>query len=476
MAARSPGQARGGSEGPRRTKTSTRAKTNPSTKTKSRKKKTKAGAASIWARLKPLLLGLGLGLVMGVSAAGLTFFWPQVKALFEPASNRPRPSPTVSPARPQAVHEDKQRWNGLIKSLDDVVFSTLGRLKIPDRDVNIVAVTPQHRGEFEWELTEIEVDLPAGLASQKVVEAISAALARAGLEPPAPKIRTSRLGQAWAAEIVTDGRHTHTLVLVAAKSQGGPSESIPAAIPEKSAAGQEKAASGNRPAQPPAPGGRARVALVIDDFGLSLDQARCFLEMDMPLAFSVLPFLPHSTDVARAAYQKGRLVMLHLPMQPDQWPEIDAGPGALLMDMDQTQVKARVREAFEAVPYAAGVNNHMGSRFTEDRQRMGWVMEAVKERGGFFLDSRTSLRSTAYDEARRLGLPAAKRAVFLDNIQEPRTIGLQIKKLIVLARQNGEAGAVGIGHVHPVTCQVLKSEYNYFTSKADLVPITALVR
>ena len=177
-------------------------------------------------------------------------------------------------------------------------------------------------------------------------------------------------------------------------------------------------------------------------------------------------------ETARLAHKKGLVVMLHLPMQPAHWPEIDPGPGALLVSMKRAEIEQRVRAALDAVPFIQGVNNHMGSRFTEDRERMGWTLAEIKRRDLFFLDSRTSTRSQAYAEARRLNMPSASRSIFLDNIQEPEAIRIQLRKLVAKARHKGRA--IGIGHPYAITCQVLKSEYNNLISKVNLVPITNL--
>ena len=185
-------------------------------------------------------------------------------------------------------------------------------------------------------------------------------------------------------------------------------------------------------------------------------------------------FQPHSADVARAARRSGRPVMLHLPMQPLHWPEVDPGRGALLVSMDRPEIEARVRAALDEVPFATGVNNHMGSRFTEDQTRMNWVLELLRDRNLFFLDSWTSIRSRALAEARRLGVPSNRRSTFLDNVQEPEAIRIQIRKLVARARRRG--AAVGIGHPYPITCQVLKKEYNYLISRAELVSVTAVLK
>lgn len=165
--------------------------------------------------------------------------------------------------------------------------------------------------------------------------------------------------------------------------------------------------------------------------------------------------------------------MLHLPMEPKSYPEANPGPGALFRTMDRDQIEQAVDEAIAEVPCISGVNNHMGSSFTEDSERMLWVLETLQKRGLFFLDSRTSARTKANHLAGNVGIKIAERSVFLDNVQEEEAIRVQLRRLVTLARQKGQA--IAIGHPYYVTCRVLTDEFNYLTSKVDLVPVTSLV-
>ncbi|MBW2092909.1 MAG: divergent polysaccharide deacetylase family protein, partial [Deltaproteobacteria bacterium] len=278
------------------------------------------------------------------------------------------------------------------------------------------------------------------------------ALHKLSLDPP-PRLGVRQLDETTRVKVRFNGLLTHTLLFRT------PGEAKPAPIPS--------------PAQPlsrPQP----KVAIVIDDLGVDKNQIKCFLKLQIPLAMAILPFQAHSREVAEEAHKRGCVVMLHLPMEPAQYPLVNPGEGALLTSMNQDEIKACVQKAFQAVPFIIGVNNHMGSRFTEDAQRMRWVLDEIKKRELYFLDSRTSVRSQAYAIARNLGIKTAERAVFLDNVQEAEAIRIQIKRLITLARQRGQA--IAIGHPYPITCQVLKKEYNYIKSKVELVSITNLLQ
>jgi len=204
----------------------------------------------------------------------------------------------------------------------------------------------------------------------------------------------------------------------------------------------------------PAPAQGARVALVIDDLGRSLGDVRGLEALGVPLSYAVLPFESKTREVVAALRRNDREILCHLPMQPVNG--ANPGPGALLRSMSPEELVAATRAALQAVAGATGVNNHMGSSFTTDRQAMRTVLGELDRHGLFFLDSRTSGKSVGYAQARALGLPAAKRQVFLDGDPNPEVIRRQFRQLLAAARQRG--AAIGIGHPHPETLAILAEE------------------
>jgi hypothetical protein len=197
-----------------------------------------------------------------------------------------------------------------------------------------------------------------------------------------------------------------------------------------------------------------RAAIVIDDMGRDLEAARKLLEIDAPLTFSVLPHLRYSQETAEEAHRAGREVMLHLPMEPEPNGHASAGEGALRVGMDRADVERIVADALDAVPYAAGVNNHMGSRATQNAALMAEVMQTLAGRRLYFIDSRTTAASTALDAARRQHLPAFYRAVFLDDTQ---TVDYTLGQLRQFQRKIEQDGvALAIGHPHPTTLTALE--------------------
>jgi len=169
---------------------------------------------------------------------------------------------------------------------------------------------------------------------------------------------------------------------------------------------------------PAGPGlaGAPRVAVIVDDLGARRDVFDVLRDIRRPLTVAVLPGLPLSEWTAREAAQAGMEVLLDLPMEPYRFPEVDPGPGALLMAMSPRELQAQMGAHLASVPGAVGVTNHMGSRMTEDRARMRTVLEVMAGRRLFLVDGLTSNLSVAYDEAKAQGLRAGRRQVIVDHV------------------------------------------------------------
>jgi polysaccharide deacetylase 2 family uncharacterized protein YibQ len=216
-----------------------------------------------------------------------------------------------------------------------------------------------------------------------------------------------------------------------------------------------------------------RVAIIIDDLGYDKWMARKFLDLDAGLSFSVLPFTPYTRTIAEAVSKNGSDLMLHLPMEPLEYPDIDPGPGALLTIMSPDQLIAQLRKNLAAVPGIKGVNNHMGSKLTRQSPQMYQIFSVLKQQGLFFVDSRSAAHTQGRSSARLFRLPFAERDVFLDHRPDPEFIRAQIKNLIEIAHKNGEA--IAIAHPHKTTYRVLKETLPDLKTQVDLVPISTLV-
>jgi uncharacterized protein len=217
----------------------------------------------------------------------------------------------------------------------------------------------------------------------------------------------------------------------------------------------------------------ARLAIVLDDAGSSLQAVRELEELPQAVAVAVLPNAPQSREVVRELERQGREVLLHMPMEP--LPNHGPGPGAGAVSVGQTpaEVGTVLDVAIAVVSTARGLNNHMGSRATADPATMRAVMAWLKGRGLYFLDSRTTPDSVAERVARAAGVPSLRREVFLDTVDEPDAVRRQLAEAISSA--NAEGRAVAIGHVHAVTIAVLAAELGSLPDNVRLVRPSALV-
>nr|WP_320015716.1 divergent polysaccharide deacetylase family protein [uncultured Desulfobacter sp.] len=216
-----------------------------------------------------------------------------------------------------------------------------------------------------------------------------------------------------------------------------------------------------------------QMAIIIDDIGYSKDLAMGLLNIDKNITFSILPFSPAGTQLAHSLSAKGAELMLHLPMEPTQYPKVNPGPGALLSSMSPDELLTQLRKDIRAVPGTVGANNHMGSRLTADSDKMNQIFTVLKQKNMFFVDSRTSAESKGEESARMFQLKFSHRDVFLDNFQDVEYISGQIEKLIKEAKDHGSA--IGIGHPHQATLDALKRELPKIRGKVRLVPASKLV-
>jgi polysaccharide deacetylase 2 family uncharacterized protein YibQ len=215
------------------------------------------------------------------------------------------------------------------------------------------------------------------------------------------------------------------------------------------------------------------VAIIIDDLGYDRKIAKKLSALDGRISFSILPHSPHQKRIARLAFENGLGIMLHLPMEPFEYPTVNPGPGTLLTSMTPDQLIRKLEENLAAVPYIEGVNNHMGSRMTAESSQMYQIFSILKKRNLFFIDSRTTSKSLCKPSARLFQIPFAQRDVFLDHFQDPDFIRKQIKELIRIAQRNGQA--VGIGHPHILTYEILKEMMPELKKRVKLVPASEIV-
>lgn len=221
-------------------------------------------------------------------------------------------------------------------------------------------------------------------------------------------------------------------------------------------------------------GATPAVAIVIDDLGLGAENTRRAIALDSAVTLALMTYAPNLADWSNAARAARHEILVHVPMQPING-KIDPGPRALTVGLSDAEILDRLRWGLGRLDGYVGINNHMGSRFTQDRAGMSVVMEEVKTRGLLFLDSVTIGRTVGAATAEAMRVPAAERNVFLDDEATVAGVSRQLAVLEQVARKHGTA--IAIGHPHPATLSVLAEWLPRATSRGvAVVPLTSVVR
>jgi len=219
-----------------------------------------------------------------------------------------------------------------------------------------------------------------------------------------------------------------------------------------------------------------RVAVVIDDVGYRMDLVQSAVRrLPRSVTFAVIPFLPASRESSELLHGAGYPVILHAPMEPLNTPRLMATKGMLLVGMPSYEIERILERSLRDVPHAEGMNNHMGSRATSDRRLMRSVMGFALRKKLYYLDSRTTAETVAYETARLSGVPSAERAVFLDDQDDYNMILGRIDLLANRALTEGDV--VGIGHLRPNTIAALALRLPYWRERGvAFVPLREVVQ
>ncbi len=348
-------------------------------------------------------------------------------------------------AVPAYEEERSNRFGELVSEVELVIYQSLRQLGVHASQVQFRKVIHRVQHNRQWDFTELEITLPQEQSLASIHDLFTKNIG--ALDGQVTLESSKNRGPDLELLVRVEGSLTHRLALFQ-----GPEQAWQKAQPT------------------PAP----KVAIVIDDLGYDGKLAKRFLKIEGPLSFSVLPHGTFSKSIARRIHEAGQELLLHLPMEPTGYPEVNPGVGALLVEMTDVELVQTLRKSLDAFPHVKGVNNHMGSKFCENESKLRPVMLELNTRGLFFLDSRTTSKTKAYAVAQQLHVPSAERNVFLDNIQNPRAIRAQLNRLTELARLRGRA--IGIAHPHEVTLEVLRREVPKLSGKGvELVPVSQLV-
>ncbi|MDR1397498.1 MAG: divergent polysaccharide deacetylase family protein [Desulfarculales bacterium] len=377
---------------------------------------------------------LGLGMAIGLACAGagayLLFF----------SSPAPPPRPEISPpgqAAPQEVYHYEEPAGESWLRLDRAIYEAL-------RGAGVAAGQSESWTDIKehGETARLEIELTPRQSLTEVAERLNKELRPAGAG-----LSWQKQTGFWHLEIYLDSQLTHQINL--RQTEENPSLPLP----------------------PPGPG-KPRAAIIVDDVGLNKNALSQLLALDLPLTMSVLPYAPDAPRAARQIKERGFELWLHLPMEP--LGGSNPGPGALYSHAGQEALISLTRQALTKVPGAVGVNNHMGSRFTQNAAALAGPLQVIRENNLLFLDSLTSPRSVAQAEAGRLGIKSGRRDIFLDHQIDEESIERQLRNLVNLARRQGQA--IAICHPHSATIKVLRQNQAWLKNEVEMVFASQLIK
>jgi polysaccharide deacetylase 2 family uncharacterized protein YibQ len=370
-------------------------------------------------------------------------------------------------------------YSNIKKELDRDLSVVFFRLGVSRDLVSSKKIPKRGRGGIEWNLSEMRVNLPRGVSDKDVESTFGGSISNRNLEQKFKRGKDyiiSEIGfnnsllyrirfdlnkegaEGTSNQIIgdrdRDTHHNKTEEWKTASFGKGERLNFPAADKEK-----------------------PKVVIIVDDLGFNKDSVDRLLEMEVPINFAILPYQPYSRYAAEKAKQRGWDVILHLPMEPKStsgYVGRDAGDGVLLESLPKKEIIKTLDDNILAVPFVKGVNNHMGSKFTENPELMEIVLKELNSKGLFFIDSKTSADSKGFEIAKTLGMKTAIRDVFLDQAsQDERYVNSQILRLVHISKVKGYA--VGICHPYPETLKALTYMLPAIEGEVEVTKVSSLL-
>lgn len=360
--------------------------------------------------------------------------------------------------------KDTDRSGEIIRNVEDGINSALFNLGFSKHDIK-KETRRQSRGYREITVVDGSGLLKSESSRKQLLSSVSGESSEGVLKKSA---------RGYVLDIEIDGNHTHRYSFIfpadapritSKQSAGKPGSDKKAVEPDVSA--KKEIFAHKKP----------KIAIIVDDLGMDKYYVDRFAEISPDLTFAVLPNLPNSNYAADVAKSKGIDLLLHLPMEPKTvsgYNADDAGEGVLFVGQTKENILKSLESNLNAMPYAKGVNNHMGSKFTENRELMELVLRDLKDRGLFFVDSFTTAHSQGYQVAREIGMQTAKRDYFLDDRKKGKEyVAEQLRKLVEKSEKEGVA--IGICHPYPQTVEVFTKELPSLSKRVDIVPVSEIL-
>ena len=347
---------------------------------------------------------------------------------------------------PPSPHTINENLTEKIQATDQIIFHQLSQLSIPENHISLKQFQKKD-GRIEWNYSITTVILPPDINFDQVENAFNRVVKFFELEDLKWHFVQDK-DNCLNINVHIQRFKTHQLTFC--YTSPAPEQQIPLE-------------------------NTYRVSIVIDDLGENYKIFKKLLAMHTPFTFSILPFQTHSIRIANEAYEKGREVILHLPLEPKDSFNNSINHGTLLTSMRKEQLLAQLERNINAVPHISGVSSHMGSKFTEDKAKMEILLKAIKEKGLYFLDSRTTKKTVGYALAKNMGIKTAQRDLFIDNDKDPLSIEEQLKSILPLAKNIG-GNTIAIGHPYPPTINALEKTIPILEERGiKIVPLSQMV-
>ncbi len=328
-----------------------------------------------------------------------------------------------------------------IKKIDYSIYDSLYQSGVQEQDVFFLNVQPRHKDGYVWDFAELLVKCSDRDKVVSIYKKIDHDLAALGAEIRLGKEKGA--GGKIICNVFVKSVRTHRIVLRV--------DNLRLSVQDV----------------------RPKLAIIVDDLGYNSDTNFLFFKLNIPLSLSILPYGPVTRSIVQKANKDGVQLLLHLPMEAKNCSAAKLGPGGLYLSMDANKIRRVLDQDLRQIIGVCGVNNHMGSSFTENREKMLVVLNELKKRNLFFVDSRTTKETVALELARDIGLPAARRRVFLDNNLDSKSLNIQMERFLNMARHRGVA--IGICHPYKETYLLLKRYQSKIKSEFQIVPVSELV-
>ena len=326
-----------------------------------------------------------------------------------------------------------------INKVDDSLYEVLFKLSVSSRDILKETTEEKSKDGVTWNVKKQSIKLKRRYSEDEIRKAFEPLTELKGVS-----FSTRSEGGYHSSKINVDGYTTHVFDFIGENDLGR----------------------------------KPRISIIVDDVGINKHVVDSLIDISKDLTFAILPNRPFSRYAARQAGKNNIDVLLHQPMEPridSGYTADDAGEGVLLVGQTKKDILAILNRNLSSVPNAVGVNNHMGSKFTQNDELMRLVLARLKEKDLFFVDSLTTSGSKGYVIAKELGMNAARRDIFLDDRRKGKDyIRKQLRKLVRKAKKNGYS--VGICHTYPQTIEVMREELDNISKEVNILPISKLIK